>query len=143
MESNKYECRICIQEAVEPVVTSCGHMFCWSCIDKWLNRNLPQLLCPVCKAGISKETLIPLYLNEETKDPRSETPRPQAHREEPKENPKYSRLGGLGGMNLGVAPSFSGVINSINTMNHNDQRADFMSKLMLLIGLVILMSVLI
>lgn len=140
MESNKYECRICIQEAIEPVVTSCGHMFCWSCIDKWLNQNLPQLLCPVCKSGISKSTLIPLYLNEETKDPRSENPRPKANREEAKENPKFSRLGG---MNFGVTPSFSGVINSINTMNHNDQRADIMSKLMLLIGLVILLSVLI
>lgn len=139
MEQKKYECRICIEEAKEPVVTPCGHMFCWSCIDKWLNQNNSHQLCPSCKSGISRSTLIPLYLNEETKDPRSENPRPQATRERPKENPNYSRIGGIG---LGFRPDLSGISNSLNTMNHNDQRADIMSKLMIVIGLLILLSVL-
>lgn len=30
-ESN-YECAICMEIAKEPVVTKCGHLYCWPCI---------------------------------------------------------------------------------------------------------------
>ncbi len=30
-ESN-FECTICMDIAKEPVVTKCGHLFCWPCI---------------------------------------------------------------------------------------------------------------
>lgn len=29
---NNYECTICLESAQEPVVTKCGHIFCWPCI---------------------------------------------------------------------------------------------------------------
>ena len=32
---NKWECKICIEEAKEAVVTKCGHLFCWACIYEW------------------------------------------------------------------------------------------------------------
>lgn len=30
--SSMYECTICIENAKEPVVTKCGHIFCWPCL---------------------------------------------------------------------------------------------------------------
>lgn len=31
-KSNLYECNICLETASEPVITACGHLFCWPCI---------------------------------------------------------------------------------------------------------------
>ncbi|KAM7460489.1 hypothetical protein LguiA_035514 [Lonicera macranthoides] len=62
-----FECNICLDSAHDPVVTLCGHLYCWPCIYKWLHiqssspesDNQPN--CPVCKANISKSSLVPLY----------------------------------------------------------------------------------
>mmetsp|Transcript_40905 Transcript_40905/g.131551 ORF Transcript_40905/g.131551 Transcript_40905/m.131551 type:complete len:112 (+) Transcript_40905:81-416(+) len=32
-----FECNICLEAAAEPVVTRCGHLFCWACLHQWLN----------------------------------------------------------------------------------------------------------
>ena len=29
---NVFECTICLESAKEPIVTKCGHIFCWPCI---------------------------------------------------------------------------------------------------------------
>lgn len=65
-ESGCFECNICLDSANEPVVTLCGHLYCWPCIYKWLqvqsNSDEPdQQNCPVCKANISDASLVPLY----------------------------------------------------------------------------------
>ncbi|KAK6934265.1 Zinc finger, C3HC4 RING-type [Dillenia turbinata] len=62
-----FDCNICLDSAHEPVVTLCGHLYCWPCIYKWLNvqssspesDEVPK--CPVCKAKISSNALVPLY----------------------------------------------------------------------------------
>jgi len=78
-KSANFECNICFEQASSPVVTSCGHLFCWSCLYKWLEQH-PS--CPCCKSGVSKDNVIPLYgRGEEQKDPREEIPtRPQGQR---------------------------------------------------------------
>ena len=53
-----FECNVCFEQAVEPVVTQCGHLFCWSCLSCWLERAND---CPVCKAGVSRENVIPIF----------------------------------------------------------------------------------
>ncbi|XP_009784751.1 E3 ubiquitin-protein ligase RMA3 [Nicotiana tabacum] len=62
-----FDCNICLDSAHDPVVTLCGHLYCWPCIYKWLqvensnpgSEETPK--CPVCKAHISNSSLVPLY----------------------------------------------------------------------------------
>ncbi|XP_045802894.1 E3 ubiquitin-protein ligase RMA1H1-like [Trifolium pratense] len=63
--SNDLDCDICLEQVKDPVVTFCGHLYCWSCIYKWINSTSwehnvkPE--CPVCKVEISESTVVPLY----------------------------------------------------------------------------------
>ncbi|GMI74814.1 RING membrane-anchor 1 [Hibiscus trionum] len=67
--SSGFDCNICLESVQDPVVTLCGHLYCWPCIYKWLhfqtisseNLDQRQQQCPVCKAEVSQTTLIPLY----------------------------------------------------------------------------------
>lgn len=60
--SGCFDCNICLDYVCEPVVTLCGHLYCWSCIYKWLHTQTNEHpTCPVCKNDISDTTLIPLY----------------------------------------------------------------------------------
>ncbi|KAL3508664.1 hypothetical protein ACH5RR_028065 [Cinchona calisaya] len=62
-----FDCNICLDSAHEPVVTLCGHLYCWPCIYKWLHVQSSSTdsderpKCPVCKTNISNSLLIPLY----------------------------------------------------------------------------------
>lgn len=31
-EAGEFECNICFDQPSQPVVTSCGHLYCWGCI---------------------------------------------------------------------------------------------------------------
>lgn len=67
--SGGFECNICLEMVQDPVVTLCGHLYCWPCIYKWLqvqstdmeNEEPQPQQCPVCKAEVSQATLVPLY----------------------------------------------------------------------------------
>ena len=58
-------------------------------IFQWLETRPNRSACPVCKAGISRDKVIPLYgrgSGDQT-DPRDKTPpRPQGQRSEPENN---------------------------------------------------------
>ncbi|KAJ1702128.1 hypothetical protein LUZ63_001907 [Rhynchospora breviuscula] len=136
--SGCFDCNICLDYAAEPVVTLCGHLYCWPCIYKWLRHtNVHTGQCPVCKAAVSQDSLVPLYgrgqsfkkqdlqnQNQNQHIPR----RPQPHREtnvnQPNVAPQHdyvypvsapmlspvihSTAGGvLGGMALAVLPWFT------------------------------------
>ena len=68
-ESGCFDCNICLDAANDPVVTLCGHLFCWPCIYKWLHVQLSSVSidqhhqnnCPVCKSNIAITSLVPLY----------------------------------------------------------------------------------
>lgn len=61
---NDYECSICLEVAKEPVVTKCGHLYCWSCIYFW-NEN--KKTCPNCNSNINNITdFIPIYNKNQT-----------------------------------------------------------------------------
>ncbi|PPS10161.1 hypothetical protein GOBAR_AA10490 [Gossypium barbadense] len=64
-DSSGFDCNICFDSAQDPVVTLCGHLYCWPCIYKWLHVQTSSLdadqrqrNCPVCKANISSSSLI-------------------------------------------------------------------------------------
>jgi len=67
-----FSCSICLSDSVDPVVTRCGHLFCWSCLYKWI--DLQHDTCPVCNsAQVTVSNVIPLYCRGNTKqeeDPR-------------------------------------------------------------------------
>ena len=63
-----FECTICLDTAKEPVLTKCGHMFCWPCIYNWLDSKQGKAKCPNCKNIITKDDLIPVYANGENKE---------------------------------------------------------------------------
>mmetsp|Transcript_7905 Transcript_7905/g.11402 ORF Transcript_7905/g.11402 Transcript_7905/m.11402 type:complete len:377 (-) Transcript_7905:577-1707(-) len=87
LKDSRFSCNICLDAVSEPVVTQCGHLYCWSCLYRWLEPGilpeerkglLPQSAqfgnsivdtsrrrCPVCKAECSVQTLIPLYVRNE------------------------------------------------------------------------------
>ena len=50
------KCLLCKQSVKQPVVTRCGHMYCWNCIRNPLPRP-----CPQCGLQITKETLTSIY----------------------------------------------------------------------------------
>ncbi|PSS04782.1 E3 ubiquitin-protein like [Actinidia chinensis var. chinensis] len=62
-----FDCNICLENVRDPVVTLCGHLYCWPCIYKWFNFQSASLpsdehpQCPVCKSKISHSTVVPLY----------------------------------------------------------------------------------
>ncbi|GJZ71584.1 E3 ubiquitin protein ligase RMA1H1-like protein [Tanacetum coccineum] len=75
-----FDCNICLDTVQDPVVTLCGHLYCWPCIYKWIyhqntssenpNKHNPQ--CPVCKHHITQKTLVPLYGRGQTTKPKSD-----------------------------------------------------------------------
>ena len=66
MTDNKWLCKICIEEANDPVVTKCGHLFCWECIYEWsITKESDLVPCPTCHAEVNVKELIPLYANQE------------------------------------------------------------------------------
>ncbi|MBA0864988.1 hypothetical protein Goshw_007899 [Gossypium schwendimanii] len=88
-DTSGFDCNICFDSAQDPVVTLCGHLYCWPCIYKWLrvqtsslDADQRQRNCPVCKANISSSSLVPLYgrgtaSDSQSKDPHSDLDIPQ------------------------------------------------------------------
>ncbi|KAK1625869.1 hypothetical protein QYE76_000184 [Lolium multiflorum] len=65
-------CNIFFKLPQEPIVTLCGHLFCWPCLCKWLRIHSHSPKCPVCKAVVEEDKLVPLYgSNKDSVDPRS------------------------------------------------------------------------
>ncbi|KAM1062939.1 hypothetical protein ACFX2I_027164 [Malus domestica] len=69
-----FECNICFELAQDPIITRCGHLFCWPCLYRWLHHHSNSQECPFCKALIEEEKLVPLYGRGKTQtDPRSKS----------------------------------------------------------------------
>lgn len=95
-DESMFECNICLDTAKDAVVSLCGHLFCWPCLHQWLETRPTRQLCPVCKAAISKEKVIPLYGRGSTnqQDPRTKVPpRPAGQRVEPEPQPGFQGFG--------------------------------------------------
>lgn len=56
-----FECNICLELAKDPVVTLCGHLYCWPCLYRWMQVQSYCRQCPVCKAGVEVDKVVPIY----------------------------------------------------------------------------------
>ncbi|XP_044508814.1 ORC ubiquitin ligase 1 [Mangifera indica] len=83
-----FDCNICLDLARDPVVTSCGHLFCWQCLYRWLHVFSDAKECPVCKGEVTVKSVTPIYgrgncTREPEEDSRLKIPhRPHARRVE-------------------------------------------------------------
>lgn len=125
-DTKNFECNICLDTARDAVVSMCGHLFCWPCLHQWLETRPQRQVCPVCKAAISREKVIPLYGRGSSgqQDPRDKMPpRPPGQRTEPENNAGFPGFGfGDGGfqMSFGIGAFPFGFFAS--TFNFNDGR---------------------
>lgn len=148
-DDSMFVCNICLDIAKDAVVSMCGHLYCWPCLSKnlisffkmnstlikvsiildtWLETRPTKTVCPVCKAAISKEKVIPLYgrNSDKQEDPRSKIPpRPQGQRTEPDPSQGFQgfqSFGGDGGFHLsfGIGAFPFGFFAS--SFNFNDMR---------------------
>ena len=91
---NRFSCNICFDEVVEPVVTTCGHLYCWPCLFQWLEPGMSQdereslglspfryggsnpsrRVCPMCKSACPLSAVIPVYVRS-SESPSSRTSR--------------------------------------------------------------------
>jgi hypothetical protein len=122
-----FECNVCLESARSPVVTRCGHMFCWECLYKWAQQSHSPS-CPVCKAALDIQQVTPIYGRGATHDPRNTVPeRPRAQRPP---SPQHSRFGGdwLGAPNRVLSPE--------------ERVQEYCSRIVGVVGLLLLLLVL-
>eukprot|EP01100_Stratorugosa_tubuloviscum_P004208 TRINITY_DN2045_c0_g1_i1.p1 TRINITY_DN2045_c0_g1~~TRINITY_DN2045_c0_g1_i1.p1 ORF type:complete len:205 (+),score=63.53 TRINITY_DN2045_c0_g1_i1:78-692(+) len=115
------ECSICFDSAHEPVVTLCGHIYCWSCLFRWLEVSES---CPVCKSGVTKDKVVPIYgkdsannKNKEEKDKTEEEnkipQRPQGRRTESTTSRRQQHFHN-GGFGMFGEPGFNGQFGGVS-----------------------------
>ncbi|CAB1351328.1 unnamed protein product [Coregonus sp. 'balchen'] len=123
-----FECNICLDTARDAVISLCGHLFCWPCLHQWLETRPSQQQCPVCKAGISREKVIPLYGrgSSSQEDPRLKAPpRPQGQRTEPESRGPFQGFGDTGfHMSFGIGAFPFGFFTTVFNTNDPFHRAD-------------------
>lgn len=51
------KCTLCLAPYRDPSVTTCGHVFCWSCIQDWIPEKAQ---CPLCRQAILPQKVLPL-----------------------------------------------------------------------------------
>ncbi|XP_014496194.1 E3 ubiquitin-protein ligase RFWD3 [Vigna radiata var. radiata] len=56
-----FDCNICLDLSRDPVVTCCGHLFCWPCLYRWLHLHSDARECPVCKGEVTLKGVTPIY----------------------------------------------------------------------------------
>ena len=94
----RFSCNICLDSVQEPVVTQCGHLYCWPCLYRWLEPGMypeeraslglglnpmgsgvifdnGRRVCPVCKSACSVPTLVPIYVRSSSaQEPQASVP---------------------------------------------------------------------
>jgi E3 ubiquitin-protein ligase RNF5 len=134
-----FECNICLDQASLPVVTLCGHLYCWDCISQWTSSNNPNSnSCPVCKSGISDDKMIPIYVRgscSKEGDPRLQ--RPKGIRTEPQRN--FANM--LPNIQFGIFPFPNIQFTNVQFTNLQVNDNEFISRMFLMMATLVLVSI--
>ena len=63
-----FDCNICLDMAQDPILTCCGHLFCWSCFYQLSHVYSNVKECLVCMEEVADTSIIPIYGNDNTND---------------------------------------------------------------------------
>ena len=121
-EQKIFECSICLETAKEPVITKCGHIFCWPCLYEWFESKGNQTTCPNCKNPIHKDDIIPIYTKDENKNNSKkgfDIPRPKAQRNNNNNNNNFFSNSNFN-FGFGFFP-FSGFNINFNNFNNENE----------------------
>lgn len=58
-----FDCNICLEMARDPILTCCGHLFCWCCFYQLSYVDSSAKECPVCKGEVTDSSITPIYGN--------------------------------------------------------------------------------
>ncbi|XP_015932531.1 uncharacterized protein LOC107458846 isoform X1 [Arachis duranensis] len=58
---NYFDCNICLKMARDPVLTCCGHLFCWPCFFRLSYAYANARECPVCEGEVMITCITPIY----------------------------------------------------------------------------------
>lgn len=61
---NFFDCNICLDVAKDPVLTCCGHLFCWPCFYQVAYVDSVSKECPVCEGEVVDSNVTPIYGND-------------------------------------------------------------------------------
>lgn len=56
-----FDCNICLNYVEVPVVTQCGHLFCWACLYQWAHKASICAICPICKCDLDISTVVTIF----------------------------------------------------------------------------------
>lgn len=119
-----FGCNICLDMAKEPILTCCGHLYCWSCFYQLPYVDSTTKECPVCKGEVSDATVTPIYGNgdgvsiTELESGLKIPPRPKANRIESVRQQRVTQ----GLSHIPVAEALRRIRTSIGLGNHPQQQ---------------------
>ncbi|CAN4110450.1 unnamed protein product [Withania somnifera] len=119
-----FDCNICLDMAKEPILTCCGHLYCWSCFYQLPYVDSTTKECPVCKGEVADGNVTPIYGNgdsesiTELESGLKIPPRPKARRVESVRQQRVTQ----GLSHIPVAEALRRIRTSIGLGNHPQQQ---------------------